>query len=30
MTEQTRVKAIEILNDPQCRWTIESANEQAP
>ena len=28
MTEQTRTKAIEILNDPQCRWTIESATEE--
>ena len=28
MTEQTRAKAIEILNDPQCRWTIESATEE--
>lgn len=28
MTEQTRAKAIEILNDPQCRWTIESATDE--
>lgn len=28
MTEETRARAIEILNDPQCRWTIKSATEE--
>ncbi len=28
MIEETRAKAIEILNDPQCRWTIKSATDE--
>ncbi len=27
MTEQIKAKAIEVLNRPQCKWTIESARE---